>query len=327
VTHEANRQINELARRDKERSGMGTTLTAAMVIGDELSLAHVGDSRAYLFREGELRQLTTDHSLVEELRRQGRLTREEAAVHPQRSIITRALGPEPDVRVDTATFPARAGDVVLLCSDGLTAMVDDEQIREIIAGANGLGEAARGLVNEANRRGGRDNITVVIFRLEEVEEPAAVVDPNAEPVTLVGERAAREGLTADAVRRGAAERRVAASHAAKPVWKRLPWVRIAVAIAAVAVVLVAAIVGLRQVHFLGIDEGGRPALYRGLPYELPLGIDLYEERYSLPIQATDLPPERRGALTDHDLRSHGDAVNLLRDLEREVTDEPDRRGS
>ena len=326
VTREANRQINELARRDKERSGMGTTLTAAMVVGDELSLAHVGDSRAYLFRDDDLRQLTTDHSLVEELRRQGRLTREEAAAHPQRSIITRALGPEPEVQVDTATFPARDGDVVLLCSDGLTSMVEDERIREIIAAAGGLGDAARTLVSEANRRGGRDNITVVIFRLQDVDD-AAAEESGTEPVTLVGERAAREGLTADAVRReAAATQQAAARRVEKPVWKRLPWARMAIAVAALAVVLVASVIGVRQVHFLGIDEGGRPTLYRGLPYELPLGIDLYEERYSLPIQATDLPVERRGTLTDHDLRSHGDAVSLLRDLEREVTDGSDQRG-
>lgn len=320
VTREANRQINDLARRDTERSGMGTTLTAAMVVDDELSLAHVGDSRAYLFRDGELRQLTTDHSLVEELRRQGRLTREEAAVHPQRSIITRALGPEPEVRVDTATFPARDGDVVLLCSDGLTAMVDDERISALIVSANGLGDAARALVREANARGGRDNITVVIFRLGEVDEDTADA-AEGEPVTLVGEQAAREGLTADVVRREAeAARHTSARPAAKPAARRVPWLRLALGAVVLAGVVVAAIVGLRQVHFLGIDEGGRPTLYRGLPFEMPLGVDLYEERYSLPIQATDVPAERRSVLTDHDLRSHGDAVNLLRDLENEVTE-------
>ena len=108
---------------------MGTTLTAAMLRDDEVALGHVGDSRAYLFRDGELKRLTKDHSLVEELRRQGRLTEEQAEEHPQRSIITRALGPEPSVNVDTMTFPARDGDVFLLCSDGLTTMVSDDEIR------------------------------------------------------------------------------------------------------------------------------------------------------------------------------------------------------
>ena len=107
---------------------MGTTLTAALVEGDEVSLAHVGDSRAYLFRDGELKLLTSDHSLVEELRRQGRLTDEQAEDHPQRSIITRALGPEREVEVDTMTYQARPGDVYLLCSDGLTTMLREDRI-------------------------------------------------------------------------------------------------------------------------------------------------------------------------------------------------------
>ena len=111
------------------RSGMGTTLTAALVHGDEISFGHVGDSRAYLYRDGKLKQITNDHSLVEELRRQGRLTRDQAAEHPQRSVITRALGPEPQVEVDTMTFRAQPGDVFLLCSDGLTTMLSDEDLQ------------------------------------------------------------------------------------------------------------------------------------------------------------------------------------------------------
>ena len=119
---------------------MGTTFTAALVEGDEISLAHVGDSRAYLFRDGDLRMLTSDHSLVEELRRQGKLTDEQAEDHPQRSIITRALGPEREVEVDTMTYKARPRDVFLLCSDGLTTMVKDDQHRR---GARALRRASR----------------------------------------------------------------------------------------------------------------------------------------------------------------------------------------
>src|SRR4029078_12523598 len=128
-------------------SGMGTTLTAAMVEGDEVSFAHVGDSRAYLWRDGELRLLTSDHSLVEELRRQGRLTSEQAEDHPQRSIITRALGPEEEVEVDTLTFSARPGDVFLLCSDGLTTMVKDDGIAAALASSGSRHETG-------TRRGG-----------------------------------------------------------------------------------------------------------------------------------------------------------------------------
>ena len=110
IAKTANARIHRLAQSDSERSGMGTTLTAALVEGEEVGLAHVGDSRAYLLRDGELRLLTSDHSLVEELRRQGRLTDEQAEGHPQRSIITRALGPERHVEVDTMTYRARPGD-------------------------------------------------------------------------------------------------------------------------------------------------------------------------------------------------------------------------
>ena len=134
IARTANARIHRLAQADSSRSGMGTTLTAALVEDDEVSFAHVGDSRAYVFRDGELKLLTSDHSLVEELRRQGRLTDEQAEDHPQRSIITRALGPEREVEVDTMTYRARPGDVYLLCSDGLTTMVREERIAATAGG-------------------------------------------------------------------------------------------------------------------------------------------------------------------------------------------------
>ena len=117
---------------DSERAGMGTTLTAVMISGRDVAVSHVGDSRLYRLRGGRLERLTEDHSLVEELVRQGRLSPEEAENHPQRSIITRALGPEPNVEVQTFTDPGRDGDVYLLCSDGLSAMVSEEDIQAII---------------------------------------------------------------------------------------------------------------------------------------------------------------------------------------------------
>ena len=128
---------------------MGTTFTAALVEGDDISLGHVGDSRAYLFRDGDLRLLTADHSLVEELLRQGKLTKEQAEDHPQRSIITRALGPEREVEVDTMTYRAKPDDVYLLCSDGLTTMVKDDMIAAILGRAASLEDAA----TQADRAG------------------------------------------------------------------------------------------------------------------------------------------------------------------------------
>ena len=150
---------------------MGTTLTLAKVHGDEVSLAHVGDSRAYRMRDGELEQLTHDHSLVAELERSGQITAEAAEHHPQRSIITRALGPEPDVEVDTYTLAGREGDVFLICSDGLTSMISDDEVTSILRSAEALDDAAEALVRAANQSGGKDNITVILFRLGEGGRP------------------------------------------------------------------------------------------------------------------------------------------------------------
>ena len=153
----ANAKINLRAAGDSNVAGMGTTVAAALVNDDgQVAFAYVGDSRAYLLRDGQLQRLTEDHSLVGELVRQGELTEAEAEQHPQRSVITRALGAEPEVRVDTFTIDSQPGDVVLLCSDGLTTMVDEQTIGTLLhehadanaaagrAGAGGAGGGRRG---------------------------------------------------------------------------------------------------------------------------------------------------------------------------------------
>src|SRR4051812_7894626 len=185
---EANASIYELQQRDAELSGMGTTTTATYVGEDEVAIAHVGDSRAYLFRDGQLEQLTEDHSLVEEFRRQGKLTEQEARDHPQKSIITRALGPEPFVEVDRMTKRLRDGDVLLICSDGLTSMIDEAAVKRLVVGAASLREAGDALVDAANEAGGRDNITVVLIRVGEVDRAAAsaTADDTTEQTTSVG---------------------------------------------------------------------------------------------------------------------------------------------
>jgi serine/threonine protein phosphatase PrpC len=309
IARNANKRIHELAKADPSRAGMGTTLTAALVRGDEISFAHVGDSRAYRWRNGELKRLTSDHSLVEELRRQGRLTEEQAVDHPQRSIITRALGPEPEVEVDTMTMPAEAGDTYLLCSDGLTTMVGEARIAEILAEAESLSAAVTQLVDDANRAGGRDNITAVLFRLEEVAE-GAEPDDAGEDLTLVGPAAEQEGLTGEAIRAAAA-----AEGPRRARWRRAA--KAVVALLIVAVIAVAVVIALRSVYFLGTDPAGRVALYRGLPYDLPLGVRLYEERYPTVIQTSALSPRNRGSVTDHKIRTRSDAVSLIRFLEQQ----------
>jgi protein phosphatase len=163
---EGNAAILERAAGDPGLWGMGTTVTAAALAGERhLQLAHVGDSRAYLLRDGSLEQLTTDHTVVGELVRRGRLTPEQAAIHPERSILTRAVGLDPRVPVDTPDpVELRDGDQVMLCSDGLTEAVDDDRIAELLS-ADADGEAAcRSLIDAANAAGGPDNITVVLLR-------------------------------------------------------------------------------------------------------------------------------------------------------------------
>jgi PPM family protein phosphatase len=166
LIREANRRVYERAANDPATSGMGTTMTVALVEGQRVTIGHVGDSRAYLARDGELEQLTEDHSLVNELLKSGKLSREEADVHPQRSVITRAVGTDPDVDVDAFTISAAVGDVFLLCSDGLTDMVSDEDILEILQRhRDDLDRATKALVSAANRGGGEDNITVIAFAI------------------------------------------------------------------------------------------------------------------------------------------------------------------
>jgi PPM family protein phosphatase len=316
---EANRRIHELARTDPSRAGMGTTITAAIVDarGEEVGIGHVGDSRAYRLREGKLEQLTRDHSLVEEMRRKGQITDAQAEDHPQRSIITRALGPEPQVEVDLRTVPATPGDVFLLCSDGLTTMVGEERIAAVLAAAGSMREAVRALVDEANGAGGRDNITALAFRLGDA---AAPLGESPEQATLIGAAAEEAGLTATEVRRRAAAE-AARQRRERPSGKPRRG-SLGTAVKALAVVAVLAALafgawyGNRQVWFLGTDDGGRVALYRGLPYELPFGLALYQERYASPIQTGSLPPRRREAITGHEFRSREDAVSLVEDIER-----------
>ena len=313
----ANVAIHELAREDPSRAGMGTTITAAIVNPEEeeVAIGHVGDSRAYRLRGGKLERLTRDHSLVEEMKRKGQLTEEQAEDHPQRSIITRALGPEPEVEVDVQTVPSSPGDVFLICSDGLTTMLGEEQITSVLSGAGSMEAAVRALVDEANRAGGRDNITALAFRLEDAAAPKD--DPHG--ATLIGPAAEEAGLTGTEVRRRAAaaaarDRREKLD--AEPGKRRgRTAAKVLVAVVLVAAIAVGAWYGNRQVWFLGTDDGGRVAIYRGLPYQLPFGVDLYEEHYSSPIQTSSLPSRRRDAVTGHDLRSREDAASLLEEVE------------
>ena len=166
LIQEANRRVYDRSSSDPNTSGMGTTITVALVEDDRVAFGHVGDSRAYLIRDAQMEQLTEDHSLVNELLKTGKLSREEAEVHPQRSVITRALGTDPDVDVDTFSVRAEQGDLFLLCSDGLTDMVSEQSILDVVERhRDDIDDALRALVKAANRGGGQDNITVVAFEI------------------------------------------------------------------------------------------------------------------------------------------------------------------
>jgi PPM family protein phosphatase len=220
------------------------------------------------------------------------------------------------------TVPAAPGDVFLICSDGLTTMLGEEQIAKLLLGATSMEAAVRALVDEANRAGGRDNITALAFKLEDAAAPRQSHDD----ATLIGPAAAEAGLTATEVRRraaAAAARKRREQLTAKPSRRGLRRAaKVLVVIVLLGALAFGAWYGNRQVWFLGTDDAGRVALYRGLPYELPLGVKLYSERYATPVQTKSLPPRRREAVTGHDLRSRGDAVSLIEDIERVATSPP-----
>jgi serine/threonine protein phosphatase PrpC len=327
----ANARIHELSHVNAEQAGMGTTLTAVYVGEQDVAIAHVGDSRAYCLRDSELLRLTDDHSLVDELMRQGRLTPEEAVEHPQRSVITRALGPEGAVEVDTRSFRARAGDVYLLCSDGLTTMIGEDQIAATMLAHPRLRDAGEALIAAANQAGGRDNITVVLLRLEEVRPGAPA--PVADGDTMVGVPAVpaaqqsadgatmmhAPAATAPPPQRLRRTPRAAVPAAGPP--RRRRRIRHAGAIAFVLVVLgllgSAGYLALQSVYFIGTNSRGLVTLFEGVPYQLPGNLDLYSSQYVSGVSASTLTPEKRHTLLDHSLRSEGDAAALIRSLELE----------
>ena len=326
LIQEANRQIYERARTDTEASGMGTTITAAMLAQDQVAIGHVGDSRAYRIRNGELEQLTEDHSLVADLMRSGRLTPEEAESHPQRSVITRALGTDPDVDVDTLAVDAQPGDVFLLCSDGLTTMVGDDEILQAVRGNESLEQAARTLVKAANRRGGEDNITVVLFRVDagDVRQTNGRASDQDLEDTLSGLEAPTIAPPAEPAEPAVDERDVSVVEPAEERReKRRRWPRVLVypllGLVFLALVVAAAVWGLSRSHFVGASDDGYVAVYQGFPFELGGGAVLYRARYISRLQAVQLSRDERAELFDHDLVTFDEARAQVARYEEEAT--------
>jgi PPM family protein phosphatase len=380
VIQGANKQIHDKARGDDSLHGMGTTTTAAYLDDDEVIIAHVGDSRAYLLRDGDLIRLTKDHSLVGELVARGKLTEEQAEQHPQRSVITRALGPEADVQVDVDIFPAKAGDLFLLCSDGLTSMVHEPKLRPLFDEADSLETLGKRLIDAANAAGGRD--TVILFRLEAVDgaEGAAATaaereDDTSEYETFEGDAvpAPRQGVSRPAgvsdddvlrssevsdtvegdyrasgtvalsairpsgetdappeepppqepAEAAAPPRRTAplpgdtGSQPRRKRRRRIP-AGLVVTLIIAFLILAGGWMATRAVYFVGTDprDDRTIAIFQGLPYDLPLGIELYTRTASSGVTIDSVPPDRRKTFTDHKLRSKDDAENLVTALER-----------
>ena len=301
----ANRRIREMAASDRKLNGMGTTLVALLEDGDMVHVANVGDSRGYLLRQGELSQVTVDHSLVQELVDDGRLSPEDAERHPQRSVITRALGIDPEVEFDLFTYKLQVGDRLLLCSDGLSDVVEPAQIRKVLLRVRSAQRAARELVTVANEQGGPDNITVIV--VDAVDEAAADVEEaggdttgdlaagsatGALPVVgdaeLDGDRRARGGGGRAA---RAAKDRSLAMH------RRLQRVLIAgIVVVAVAALLVAGRSFLFSRYWVGFD-GDTVAVFQGVPGDVA-GIRFSRLVEHSPVSRAQVPPGYAARLED-----------------------------
>ncbi len=327
---QANERINELSHANIEHAGMGTTITAVYLGEQDMVVAHVGDSRAYCLREGELMRLTDDHSLVDELIRQGKLTPEEAEEHPQRSVITRALGPEPSVEVDVRAFRARPGDVYLLCSDGLTTMLSEDELLDLLSSNPVLRDAGEQLILAANAAGGKDNITVVLLRVEEVPAPGELADGDHTTMTSLapaavgaGETAADRDSTPNGVSAPPASPRLPRRPVAAPqpskgarVGRRLRRLRAPlVALVVIGLLAAGAYLALQSVYFIGTNQRGMVTMFNGVPYELPGKIKLYSSNYVSGVSAATLSSARREELLDHSLLSESKAAELMRQLE------------
>jgi serine/threonine protein phosphatase PrpC len=317
LIQEANRRVYQRQSQDAAVSGMGTTMTVALVAEGNVWIGHVGDSRAYLVRNGRLEQLTEDHSLVAELVRSGRLSPEEAEDHPQRSVVTRALGTDPDVDVDTFSVEARPRDLFLLCSDGLTTMVDDAGIlAEIDKHREDLRAAAKALVRAANRGGGEDNITIVFFEIAgDADNGERTVSlPPPEQVAGTDEEDTLDELDHVPV--------VSTKDGRKPRKKEHPLRRrVVLAVVLLVAVLLAsafAVWGLWRSHFVGAEANGHVAVYQGVPWNIAGNVHLYRTVYVSPLLASQLSRAERKKLFDHSLRSKSSAFDKVHRYEEQT---------
>ena len=331
---EANSAIYERASSDPSLHGMGTTCTLVLVADSEIHIAHVGDSRAYLLRDGELSQITEDHTLVGRMVKEGRLKPEEAERHPQRSIITRALGVDEHVDVDVLSIPIEENDKVLICSDGLSSMLNADAIRAALVENDDPQAAVEVLVERANEAGGEDNITAVVLSFDggvHAFQPEAAQEHS----TLT-----QEVATADVARRqettqpGASRSDVTGAFsvpkgALKPGRKRgsRP---VLVSLLLVTLVIVGAIAAFKYLivensYYVAANDEGTVTIYRGLPDEV-LGMTFQEELETSNVRVEDLPDFLIEDVNDAiEADSLEDARATLANLEERAQDEEFQR--
>lgn len=356
---EANRLVLDHGEANPELSGMGTTLTAAMIREGRLHVAHVGDSRAYLLRNGELTQLTSDHTLVEQMVRDGQISRDEAAVHPHRSVLTRAIGVERAIEVDTlAPLPLQPGDQILLCSDGLTGPLGEEELARLLGEHDDGDAAVRALIDAANAAGGPDNITVVLLRVDHadggglpsppgadatdgnttarLDEPVDADDPDAgrpAKVRAISTSPTSESDDSDwayqfsrygqqqGAERGGGD---AGVYASRP-RRRLP--RIVAGLLAI-VLLVGLLAGggyalLSRAYFVGVDSDGEISIYQGIPQTV-LGVDLFWSLEDTDLPVAELPEHTQRRLEEGvTAPSLDEAREVVERYERTINDRDD----
>lgn len=280
---EANVAIFKKAQSDAALRGMGTTCTLLMIDGSNAQFAHVGDSRAYLFRQGKLSQITEDHTLVNRMVAEGRIDEDEARHHPQRSVITRALGVDSDVQVDLVSLRLEDGDRILLCSDGLTTMLENPDVSQVLSNENDPQAAAENLIHAANAAGGEDNITAIVIDFVPSNEP---------PPPPQGSRAST-----------APPRTRQDTDPGKP--QKVRTSRLPRTLFAASVVLVLLVGGgyagarffLDRSWFVGVNDSGYVAIYKGIPDEVA-GLTLRSEEQTTTVAASDLCGSLRSNVED-----------------------------
>jgi protein phosphatase len=319
LVKKANKRIWDRSQQDASLRGMGTTCTLLFLGDDEGTVVHVGDSRLYLFREGALNQLSEDHTLVGQMVREGRLSEAEARHHPQRSIITRALGVDVDVQVDAFQVELRADDALLICSDGLSGMIDDEEIERVFREGTDAQTTADRLVELANEAGGEDNITAVVLdtRAEAVE--ASPPPPPARATAITDRDTGELGHPDEIANANASEESVDGedddAYRGGGSWRR----RISIAVLAVVVLLVAAFFVLKywldNSYYVAPDTSGSVAIFQGVDGEFA-GVDLSHVDHSYSLLVSELPENLRANVKNTlNAGSLSDAKNKVSSLQ------------